>query len=288
VSAQYCAFCGNPLPAVGTYCPSCGAARPGATTAAPLPGPGPGIPSGFAPGPAYGAASSAVTQPGPSAATRVTDARALSLVTWAAVLSLLGSLVGIAVASATNLGGLIAVTSTTSGTSVSLPSPWVWVALLVSDAAFALTEILLFRRAFRELSGVDRRFSTPATLALLAFVGAALALVGGGLLLDALYQAVNCAGSGNPISSSCLLTGTFWGGTALIGLGAVVAVIGYIGILLGIWRLGTRYGDALFKVGAILLIFPVLNIIAAALILIGARADRRQVERASTVDLSPR
>jgi hypothetical protein len=91
---------------------------------------------------------------------------------------------------------------------------------------------------------------------------------------------VSCAGSGVPIPSSCLLSNTFWGGVALLGLGGLLAFVGYIGVLLGIWRLGTRYADAMFKVGAILLIIPYINLIGAILILIGARTARRKVEGA--------
>lgn len=199
----------------------------------------------------------------------------------------MASVAGLVVSSVTDVSRLITVTSGTGGTSIALLPPWVWVALIGLDAALGVTEILLFRSAFRRLADVDRTFSTPATFALLACIGVLLALVGVGLLLDALYHAVQCAGSGVPIPSSCLLTGTFWGGVGLAGIGAIVAVIGFLGILLGIWRLGTRFGDTKFKVGAILLIFPLLNILGAILILLGAREAVGKIERPSTFPVPP-
>jgi hypothetical protein len=62
-----------------------------------------------------------------------------------------------------------------------------------------------------------------------------------------------------------------------VALGGVIAVaaialfVGYIGLLVGIWRLGTRYGEWMFKVGALFLIFPFLNVAGTIFILIAAR-----------------
>jgi hypothetical protein len=218
----------------------------------------------------------------PSAASRAAEVSALSRVTLAAAFAIADQLLGIIILAFTNVYGLISVTTTSSGATISLPSPWLWVGYLLGGAVLSLTEILLFRAAFHGLAREDHTFSTPASLAIVAFVGLVLALAGLGLFLKALYDAVACAGSGVPITSACLITGTFWGAVSLLGIGALLALIGYIGILIGIWRLGTRYADSLFKVGAILLIFPYLNLVGGVLILVAARRARGKVEGAGS------
>jgi hypothetical protein len=58
---------------------------------------------------------------------------------------------------------------------------------------------------------------------------------------------------------------------------AIVLLIGAIGLLIGIWRLGTRYQEGLLKVAAILLILPVLNIVGFVLILVASRSLRNRI-----------
>lgn len=273
MSARFCAFCGRPLPVSGTFCPSCGARRadlvapPGGPS--PLPFSVPGAPT-TAP-PPYG------TYPGagrPSFVDPATERHSLYRVELAALVALVAAVLGIGVDLATGFGQFIRVTATPSGSVLSLPSPWLWVVLVGSDGALGLTELWLLRVAFRDLSRGDLRFSTPAALAFVAIIGVVFALVGLTLLLEALYAAVQCAGAGNPITSACLARGVFWAGVAVVAIGAVVALVGFVGTLVGIWRLGTRFNDGRFKVGAVLTIFPILNIVAAVLILIAARAAR--------------
>lgn len=285
MSARFCSYCGKPVPAGAAFCPSCGAAVPG--PAAPpspglAPGPPPGAPPfGYAPSPAI---------PGPivsSSERRTVDLSVLSTVTLAATIALAGVLAGLALSALTNVTRLISVTTTSSGTTLSLPPAWVWVVLLIAIGSLELAEIFLFRSAFRDLSFSDVRFSTPASLALVAFFGLLLVFIALAILLDALYGAVACAGSGMPIPSSCLLTSTFWAGLALIAVGGLIALVGYIGVLLGIWRLGTRYGAPAFKVGAILLIIPYLDVVGAILILIAARSSRHTVVAAGPGTFSP-
>lgn len=215
------------------------------------------------------------------------DLSVLSTVTLAATFALAGALAGLALSALTNATRLISVTTTSSGTSLSLPPAWVWVVLLIAIGSLDLAEIFLFRSAFRDLSYSDVRFSTPTSLALVAFFGLLLVFIALAVFLDALYSAVACAGSGMPIPSSCLLTSTFWAGLALIAVGGLIALVGYIGVLIGIWRLGTRYGTPAFKVGAILLIIPYLSVVGAILILIAARSSRRTFGTAGPGTFSP-
>jgi Protein of unknown function (DUF973)/zinc-ribbon domain len=285
MSARFCSFCGKLIPSEAAFCPYCGTAAAGAVRPPP---------PGFAPGPLPGSPPFGyATRPGPPtwlvppSESRAVDLSALSTVTLAAVLALAGVLLSLLITSLINVSGFVSVSTGSSGTTISLPPAWVWAVLLVVTAGFDLAELLLYRSAFRSLSRGDPRFSTPASLAIVAFIGLVLALLGVAAFLSALYSAVACAGSGMPIPSSCLLTSTFWAGVALLGVGGLIAVIGYIGVLIGIWRLGTRYEAPAFKVGAVLTIIPYLSVIGAILILVAARSSRGKIQRGGTGSFSP-
>ncbi len=270
MAARACSFCGAALPAGATFCPSCGAGVPGAPSAAP----------GFAGGPtapAYGTPPGAFVGPAPSPATRSTDVGALQRIELAAILAVVASAIGLVFDVVGRPSSLVGVSRTASGTTISLPSPWLWIALVGAAAAVEFAVILLIRASFSDQARVDRRFETPATLAIVALIALIVLLGGFGLLLDALYRAVACSGAGNPLLARCFPAGTFLLGLGLILIGLICYVVGFIGIMIGIWRFGTRYSDGLFKAGAILLIFPVLNIVGAILILVAARAARRRI-----------
>ncbi len=216
--------------------------------------------------------------PSPSTgATAATDVAALSNVFWAALLMLLGGVVDIVLLAVGNLSRLVTATSTAGQVTLSLPNPWLWVGILSLAAVFSLLSLFLLRGAFHGLSGIDPNFRTPALLSLLALVGVALLLVGAALVLHGLYVAVSCVGAGNPITRACLLTSSFWAGVALAGIGGVLALVGLIGVLLGLWRVGTRYNDTLIHVATILLIFPYVNVVASALLLASMQSQRRRI-----------
>jgi bacteriorhodopsin len=108
-------------------------------------------------------------------------------VTIAAILSLVGVIVGIVTSTISNVSGIVTSSTGTSGVSISLPSPWVWVGLVGISVAIEIAGLVMFRSAFRTLARVDRRFSTPAMLALAAIASFVVILLGLGLLLGALY-----------------------------------------------------------------------------------------------------
>jgi len=210
---------------------------------------------------------------------------ALSNVGWAAILGLVGALISVVELAFTPAFSFVTVSTNPSGStslSVNQTALALVVVLAAVGIALVVAELLLYRRAFVALRNLDERFSTPATLTLLALVGIGilfLALLG---ILSALSQAITCSGQGNPISSSCLDTGTLLGLLAVLGVAGIVAFVGFIGLLIGIWRLGTRYDETMFKVGAILLIFPVLNLVALILILLAARSARGHLHGTSS------
>jgi uncharacterized protein DUF973 len=170
---------------------------------------------------------------------------------------------------ASSLYSATTVGSTTSF-SVNANALYFTLAFVVASGAFTLIELWLYRLAFHELAPRDARFSTPAKLVLMAIIALVLLAVVGLALFAEVYEAILCAGQGNPITTSCVNFGAIIGLFALLVLVGIVAFVGWIGLLIGIWRLGTRYDSGLFKVGAILLIFPVLNLVGVLLILIEA------------------
>ena len=106
-------------------------------------------------------------------------------------------------------------------------------------------------------------------------------------LLTQLSSAVTClnnASTNNTTAAASCITGTLAGLILIVGIAAILALVGYIGLLIGLWRLGTRYDSGLFKAGAILAIFPLLNLVGAILILVAAHTAR---ERLNSTPPSP-
>ena len=290
MAAGFCSFCGKPVPPAATFCPSCGAAvarsyappgtsAPGAPNFAPSPplaGGWPPPPSPYAPAP-----------PSRPAQSPERNRRALEAIQIAAVIALVGFGLSAATLVLTPVGQAFSTTTSGTGanTTVHLHVDLIFVdGLIAVGGVLTLLELGFYRSGFRTLAEEDPRFRTPATLTIVAMIGYAMLLLGAAVLINDLVQAVNsCSGgaSNGTLTSGCLFTGSFWGSLALIGVGAIVALVGFIGLLIGIWRLGDRFDDSLFKVGAVLSIFPFLQIIGAILILVGAHSGLARLGRAN-------
>jgi hypothetical protein len=212
------------------------------------------------------------------------DRSALSYVSLAAILGLVGAILSVVDLFFTPAVSFIGVSSAGSGTSVTVNLSALYFAagVGVTGIILGLIELWLYRGAFGTLRRQDTNFSTPATLTLVAFVALVIIVAVAAALVVVLYQAVVCAGSGNPITSACIDKATTLGLLAVLGVTAIALLIGYIGLLIGIWRLGTRYNETMFKVGAILLIFPVLNVAALILILVAARSATSRLQVVSS------
>ena len=208
------------------------------------------------------------------------DRAALGDVRVAAILGLVGvilSYVSLTITPA--LSEFTGATTTSSGSSFTLDITGLYVLIISGSLGLILVliEIWYYRSAFKALASYDRSFSTPAGLAMLAFV--AILLVAAFLVgfLALLYQAYLCAGSGGMITAACINAVDILGLALGLGIAAILALVGYIGLLIGIWRLGTRYNDSKFKAGAILIIIPFLNIVGLILILIAAHSAREKL-----------
>ena len=200
---------------------------------------------------------------------RSVDQRALRGVRWASVLGLVASVAGIVALTVPGFTRLFTVSSTNNGPVISTGGTTQFGVYVAATAVLGLVELFLYRSAYRTLTEVSREFSTPSTLSLLAIFGVVLALVGFGLLFAALVDAIHCVGAGNPITSACLVGGGFWAALALLGTGALLLLIGYLGILVGLWRMGRRYDMPVFQAAAVLLILPYLSILGQILLLVG-------------------
>jgi succinate dehydrogenase hydrophobic anchor subunit len=212
--------------------------------------------------------------------TRASDLSALSNVIVAAILNLAGVIVSLVAAFGTSAWQLFTVTTNSSGTTTFTANQSnlsVFVGVVATAVILTFLELIFFRLAFVDLGRIDSRFSTPGTLVLLMLVALPILLFALLGLVYVLEQAITCAGSVNPITSACLDMGTFLAIAAVLGITAILLLVGYIGLLIGIWRLGSRYSSDGFKVGAVLLIFPVLSIAGVVLILVSARSARERI-----------
>jgi hypothetical protein len=277
VGATFCPFCGNSLAAPVSGSPSLTPSTPGhyvlsgpaPGSAAPPPPPGfygwsPAPPGGYAP-PGFGA-------PIPTPATRAFDRDALTSLIWASILWLAAGIVGIVLIGGT--ASLYTVRTTTTGTAYDFSG--LFYVVIVASAVLELAVVVLLRSAFRRLAPIDSRFSTPSKLALLLIAGFLIVLLGLVPLVEGTQALTGCiANSTNTtLPANCAGLGDLLVGALVVLAGGIVALIGYIGCLLGIWRFGARYQNDLFKVGAILLIFPLVSIVGAILILVAARGAR--------------
>lgn len=149
--------------------------------------------------------------------------------------------------------------------------------LTVLGAALSAAAIYCARQGFVRLRSEDPRFSTPATLALLAIVGILVLVLGLAVLFSSVAALLQCAGGTTPVPARCVNVGALLGGVALLFVGAVLGLIGLIGTVLGLWRLGDRYDNSLLKAGAVLWIFPILNLVGVLLILLALREVRHRL-----------
>ncbi len=267
VATQRCPRCGAFGPAGTAFCAFCGAPLPG-TAGAPLPPGGP--PPTFGPPPpgtggGYAAPGTWGTPGGASPQFPAAETTALTYVIWAAVLIL--------VAGALDVAADLAPSSSSTG----LHFGTAFLAVSLGAGLFEFVVVALFYLGFRNLAPQDRRFSTPAKLALLLLVAIAVVLAALIPLLAALNTLETCvssAGTNSTAAAACISGGSLLAVLGVVLVAGIVALVGYIGLLIGVWRLGSRYQSPYFKAGAILLIFPILNIVGGVLILLAARSAR--------------
>lgn len=132
---------------------------------------------------------------------------------------------------------------------------------------------------FRALKRVDPpRFSYPSNFMLLMIAGVIIATAGLVPFLNGLLGVISQVPTSPSATPSAALVSAF--GSILVfvliaGLGGLLALIGLIGgLMLGLWRVGSRYNETLFKLGAIFVIIPFLDIVAPILVAVAAHQVR--------------
>ncbi len=139
--------------------------------------------------------------------------------------------------------------------------------LIVAGVLLQVVSLGAYGSAFGLVRLVDARFSTPRILSVIGLAGFVLILLGLGALLGFVFQAVSCGSAG----STCLDPGLVLASGIAALLGSVLAFVGWVGLLLGLFRFGQRYESGLLKVAAILMIIPVANLAAPLLAFIALR-----------------
>ncbi len=128
--------------------------------------------------------------------------------------------------------------------------------ILMAELAISVYSIVVVRSAFRLLSSTDRSFSTPASLLTVLIIG----------LIIIFPAIIGIFVAGNGISLSALSIGVVLIFGFMVITALVLLILGVIGLLIGLWRVGTRYNESLFKIAAIFYLIPFLGIVSSILI----------------------
>lgn len=266
-----CPRCGTPSIPQSTVCSSCGASLLSSPTVPPVPRPGSST-DDSGDWRVFGYPESG----GPTSESLTADRAALSDISAAAmiaVFSFLVSLLVVGVSPALTYLTDIESRASTAGNATGLG---ILVGTLLFAVVLSLVEFALFRRSFQRLARFDPIFRGPGTFAVVAMVG--LVVLGAlAVTLAVVVAQVNRCTGGNPFNFgqfSCGHAGEFLLLLGVLLVGAAVTLIGYIGVAVGIWRLGAHCDVELFKLAAILLL--VVSIVGAIVLWVAVRAARRR------------
>jgi len=163
-----------------------------------------------------------------------------------------------------------------TGGSATIPS-WITVntfylavAAIAGGLVLGVVSYVFFYLGFRTIRKGAPSFGAPTTLMIVGLVGYLMAAIGVVLIVGTVVSAINSAVAGTVSAGGAALDlSAVFGGFALIGVGAILSLIGVIGLVLGNWRAGTRYNESAVKVGAILSIVPVVSVVGYVLLLAG-------------------
>lgn len=149
-----------------------------------------------------------------------------------------------------------------------------------------LFSLALLWTGFRGLSKAGaHEFSTPSKFVLVSVIAWVL-LIPGTLtvfssMVPLLASLTQQSGAALAAPAAARLGSIILLGVILVGIGVLLALIGTIGgVILGLWRAGSRYGQGVLKVGAIFAIIPFLSIISPILVIIGISAAKGKVGQA--------
>jgi hypothetical protein len=149
--------------------------------------------------------------------------------------------------------------------------------LVVAGVVLLMLSFVLYMLSFGSLRKVDSRFGSPFALSIVGFVGLLMELGAVALFVLDVLAIISGVNSGCASTGTCVTPGNIFTIIALIGLGGLLSFVGWIGLLLGLWRIGSRYDSSMTKIGAILSIVPVVNIVSPILILVGVMGVERKL-----------
>ena len=151
------------------------------------------------------------------------------------------------------------------------------ITLLPLVSLLALVSLVLLWTGFRKLSKTGASgFSLPSKFTLVSVVGAALATPGMIVFSSSMIPLIASLAQPGGTSPGGVL-GPLLAGLALVVIGVILELIGVIGgQILGLWRVGERYGQTTLKVGAILTIVPLLSIAAPILVIVGISGAKQR------------
>lgn len=153
------------------------------------------------------------------------------------------------------------------------------VALIVAGAALLLISVIIYVVSFNTFRKVTTGFGAPLALGIIGVLGIFLIFLGGTLILVSILQAVGCAANGD--ATSCVSLSTIAAGVYSLLGGLFLAFLGWIGMLIGIYRIGSRYHSTVTRIGAILYIIPIVSIVAPILVFVGIHGIRKQLDSQS-------
>jgi len=205
----------------------------------------------------------------------------VSRVKWGALLGILGLVLAVGGVLVVLLDVGLGITNTSDAGYVSLlKTILLAVILVVIGVLLALLSFVLYTAGFAALRRSDRRFSTPMVLCVIGLIG--LALIGGFVVSYAggIDSALGCPSSNSTCQNNATSIGH--GVVVLAYVGGLLGFIGLIGLILGLYRFGSRYQSSIAKVGAILYIIPFLSVIAPILVFIGAIQVQKKLRQPAT------
>ncbi|MCI4334229.1 MAG: DUF973 family protein [Thermoplasmata archaeon] len=214
---------------------------------------------------------------------RSMDAPALASLERAGLVGVIAGVVGWGVLAYIEWSGATSasVSMTASGAPHLALSTGTVAAILVLAAIGGLLQMIglwYYLGAFRALRQADDTFETPSKLVWLALLATPLLLLSLGALLGTLVNLANCINAvpvGASWTASCQSQAAATGGTALaVLLTGILAFIGWLGLLIGVWRCGAHFSASRFRVATVLLLVPFLAVIGSVLLWAEARGLR--------------
>lgn len=203
--------------------------------------------------------------------------RGLSKLKSAAAINIISTLlIGIAAGTLVLGGHVGALMHAAAAPNIALGSLIMAIAILLIGSILALVALFAFLipafSALREYK--EDRFGTPAKLIKIGYIGGFILLIIGTLVM------IGIASSAAKVGAPAL--GSIFGVTAVIIIGAILLLIGQIGIIIGMFRLNDEFKTSSFLAAGILFIIgifiSILNFIGWILVFVGARSALNKVE----------